>query len=149
MLLRVAAEGNAKKRGQGRWGGKKGLVLALDPQSVSKVRALAEHPDLRGDHITLAFGVDEQSFSPDWIPGGYALGSEVPLRAIGMIRGERVQLLLIEVAGSTLRPWDGGKLHITVSKEYHARSLESNALLSEQRPEAMDIELRATLKWDE
>lgn len=138
-----------KKRGQGRWGGKKGLVLALDQESAARVRALAVHPDLRGDHITLAFGVDEQSFSPDWIPAGYILGSKVPLRAVGMICTERVQLLVVSAAGSTVRPWDKGTLHITVSKEHHARSLESNELLRTQVPEAMDMDLMATVEWAE
>lgn len=145
----TSAGEDGKKRGRGRWGGKKGLVLSLEPESAQLVRALAEHPDVRGDHVTLAFGVDEEAFSPDWIPGGYLLGAEVPLTAVGMIRGERVQLLVIAVAESTVRPWDGGKLHITVSKQPHARSLESNVLLKEQTPEAIELSLRATAKWDE
>jgi hypothetical protein len=132
-----------------RWDGKSGLVIALSPDSAARLRALAAYPDLRGDHVTLAYGVERESFDPAWIPGGYALGATVPLRAIGMVQNGRVQALLLEVGGSTHRPWDGARIHVTVSKQPGARSSESNALYDTAASEPMEVDLDGVVCWEE
>jgi hypothetical protein len=134
---------------ESRWEGKSGLVIALSPASVAAVRALAIYPDLRGDHVTLAYGVARDAFDLAWVPGGHPIGATVPLLATGECRNARVQALLIEAAGSTCRPWDGARLHVTVSKRPDARSSESNALIdATTAPEPLRLLLEGVIAWE-
>src|SRR5689334_2658127 len=91
-------------RGRGRWGGKSGLVIELLPESAALLRALAIHGDGRADHVTLAFGVDPETFEARWVPGERGVGSAIAMRAIGVVADERVQAVIIEIDGSTVRP---------------------------------------------
>lgn len=138
-----------KVRGRGRWGGKRGLFIELSAESAAVLRAMALYPDARADHVTLAFGVDLESFRPEWIPGGYAIGSRVPMRAIGACADGRVQAVLIAIDGGTERPWDGARLHVTVSKQPRARSSESNALILSSTPEPLDLPIEGVVRWSD
>ncbi|MEB2310440.1 MAG: hypothetical protein OZ921_01090 [Sorangiineae bacterium] len=123
------------------------LYVVLDAASVRAVRALARHPELRGDHVTLAFQVDPADFTPAWVPGGGSPGDIVELRAIGHAADARVQALLIEQGGLRTRPWDGGTLHVTVSRQPWARSRDSNALLASGTPEPLELALSGVIAW--
>uniref|UniRef100_B8HMZ6 Uncharacterized protein n=1 Tax=Cyanothece sp. (strain PCC 7425 / ATCC 29141) TaxID=395961 RepID=B8HMZ6_CYAP4 len=50
------------------------LRIALDPESVKQVQALAVYPEVRGDHVTLAHVPISQPINPVWFPQGYYLG---------------------------------------------------------------------------
>ena len=124
------------------------LFVVLDEPSRQRVRALAVHAVVRGDHVTLAPRVDPASFEPSWIPGSADIGDTVEVRAVGQARDERLQALVVEMNGEPRRPFDGGTLHITVSRAPGARSFESNALLS-QNPalEPLDLTLTGRIEW--
>jgi hypothetical protein len=106
------------------------LVVVLDAVSRRAVRELAVHPELRGDHVTLAYRVDPAQFAPDWVPGRRAVGETVELLVLGQLFDRRVQALLLEMAGKRERPFDGGVLHLTLSTTSDARASESNALIA-------------------
>ena len=125
------------------------LYVVLEPASVELVRARARLPVLRGDHVTLASRVHPSTLDPGWIPGGAKLGDRVRVHAVGVAMDERVQALLVEIAGSHHRPYDGGTLHVTVSRAAHARSVESNRLLDEVVARPLDLELWGTVQWVE
>ncbi len=121
----------------------------LDHASAAAVRALAVHPVVRGGHVTLAHRVDPAKLDEAWIPGGAAIGERLELRAIGVASNERVQALSIEMAGTSTRPWDGGRLHVTISRAEDASSAESNALLAGVAIEPIELTLSGTVDWVE
>ena len=125
------------------------LVVELDGASRAAVLDRARLPVLRGDHVTLAFGVDPAALDPAWIPGGATVGQTVEVRAVAELADARVQVLQVEVAGSSLRPHDVGILHVTVSRAEDARSRDANALLAEGHGEACALALREVVGWRE
>lgn len=125
------------------------VLLRLTPESRARVRALAVHPELRGDHVTLAHGVPAGSLDPRWMPGGLEVGDAVAFRAVGVAHDDRVQALVVEIAGSTERPSDGGRLHVTVSRAPGARSRDSNDLLATARVWPVDLRLEGVVACEE
>ena len=123
------------------------LRVQLDPWSVAAVRVLGRYPVLRGDHVTLAHDVDPADFDPRWVPGGGALGSAVALSVVGHSADDRVQALLVEIAGQLRRPYDGGVLHVTVSRQPWARSSDANALPDRATPSPMALALHGRIAW--
>src|SRR5690606_34481466 len=103
--------------------------------------------ELCADHVTLAHRVDPETFSPSWIPGGHAVGDRVAMRAVGHASDGRVQALVIAVAGSTVRPYDEGTLHVTVSVAFGAQPSESNDLLESEPIAPLDLPLSGTVQW--
>ena len=128
---------------------KRSLYVVLDEASVSRVRALARHRELAGDHVTLAHGVLPEALSPEAIPGGHTIGDRVELRAVAEVSDARVQALLIEMAGSSERPYDGGTLHVTVSFASDARASESNALIRSAPMMPVELALSGQVRWVE
>lgn len=126
---------------------KRSLYIVLDEESAAKVRAMATHVELCADHVTLAHRVDPETFSPSWIPGGHAVGDRVAMRAVGHASDGRVQALVIAVAGSTVRPYDEGTLHVTVSVAFGAQPSESNDLLESEPIAPLDLPLSGTVQW--
>jgi hypothetical protein len=126
---------------------RRSLYVVLDEDSELEASALAIHPDVRGDHVTLAFAVDPTKASPAWIPGGHRVGDRVDVHVTGMVADERAQALVVEIGGSSKRPWDGGTLHVTVSVAPGARARESNDVIAEQEPVPLDMHLRGTVMW--
>jgi hypothetical protein len=127
---------------------KKSLFIELDRASRNTVRRLARHPELYGDHVTLAFRVDPTTHSPAWLPGGSAPGDRVDVLVVGEVTNERVQALVVEVAGARRRPFDGGPLHVTLSTTEDARPVESNALIeSGASIEPLRLELAGRIAW--
>lgn len=128
---------------------KRSLYVVLDRESQEAARALAVHPEVRADHVTLAHGVHPSSLDPAWIPAGASVGDRVELRAVGHAKNERVQALVVEMAGSTHRPYDGGMLHVTISFATDARASESNDLLETVAAARIELPLRGTIEWVE
>ncbi|HEY8428685.1 MAG TPA: HD domain-containing protein [Sandaracinaceae bacterium] len=128
---------------------KRSLHVVLDDESRAKVRALAVHPEVRGDHVTLAHAVLPSALDPAWIPGGARVGDRVEVVATGHAKDERVQALVVEMAGSARRPYDGGTLHVTVSFAPDARANEANDLLERARAAPLEMTLRGTIEWVE
>ncbi len=125
------------------------LYVVLDEESRAAVRAMAEHAEVRGDHVTLAHAVRPSALDTGWIPGGASVGERVELRAVGHAADERVQALVVEMGGTTRRPADGGTLHVTVSFARDARASESNELLARAEIAPLDLPLRGTIEWVE
>lgn len=126
---------------------KRSLYIVLDEESAARVGALAVHRMLHADHVTLAHRVDPQTFSPEWIPGGYKIGDRVSMRAVGAALDERVQALVVAIAQSTRRPYDDGILHVTVSVAPDAEPVESNDLLARGSIAPTDLPLSGTVEW--
>jgi hypothetical protein len=126
------------------------LLVRLTPPCIAAVQALAVFSVLRGDHVTIASGIDSSVFDPEWVPGGYGLGDVVPLVGRGLCQDAVVQTLVVEIAGSSRRPFDGGVLHITVSRHPDGRSRQSNDLLERQPPLVpMPLRLEGIVEWRE
>ena len=124
------------------------LWIELDRASRMAVRRLARHPELYGDHVTLAFHVDPERLAPAWFVGGSAVGDRVDLSVMGQVMNERIQALLIEIAGVTRRPFDDGPLHVTLSAVESARAVESNALIeSGAAVEPLSLSLSGRIVW--
>ncbi len=140
------------------------LAVALDAQSQAKLYPLAIYPILRADHLTLAHGSFERpadsqcatdstdlslipTYDPAWLLG-YGLGDTVTMRGLGWVANGRVQAMKVEIQGSSYRAWDGGILHITLSRQPEAKSAESNLLLATTPLEQpLDLELSGTVCW--
>ncbi|MBI3269322.1 MAG: hypothetical protein HYZ53_09895 [Planctomycetes bacterium] len=123
------------------------LAILLSPESAARVRALAAFPEVRADHVTLAARVPDGEFDPDWIPGRADVGARVLLHAVGLCRDDRIQALRVEIAGSSRRTWDGGTLHVTVSKLAGVESVESNALLARSAEAPLALDLDGVVEW--
>lgn len=125
------------------------LAIHLTAESRETVRSLAIYPEIRGDHVTLAYPENDRSFSSDWIPGNYSIREKVSTQAVGIAHDDRIQVLLVEVAGLNVRPWDGGKLHITVSKQPGVPSVEANRLLESTPVQPFECALEGVVQWNE
>jgi hypothetical protein len=126
------------------------LVIVLDSVSRRKLRELAIHAELYGDHVTLAFRVAPAAFSPAWVPGRRNVGDRVELSVVGQLFDRRVQTLLVEIAGTRERPFDGGVLHVTLSTVHDARASESNALIASGNSTVpLLMSLAGTVEWTE
>lgn len=128
---------------------KRSLYLVLNEASVRVVRALAIHPDVRGDHVTIAHRVDPDSPRASWLPEGIGVGQTVSCKAVGCVQNARLQALIVELAGSSMRPQDGGVLHVTVSYTSDARSHESNELVTNGPIEPLELPLTGRVEWVE
>jgi len=102
------------------------LAVALDGDSCKIVRELALYEEVRGDHVTLAYPLNGEQFSPDWIPGARILGDSVDFETRGFSVTQSIQVLVVSIDGSSQRPFDGGTLHITVSKQPGVPSTHAN-----------------------
>ncbi|MDS3862011.1 hypothetical protein RIF25_14510 [Thermosynechococcaceae cyanobacterium BACA0444] len=134
------------------------LAITLDAESQARLHPLAIYPIVRGDHVTLAYldssdmAVDE--LNPAWLYG-YGVGDRVNLRAVGWVANGRVQAVQVEIQasspsgpGSSVRAWDGGVLHITLSRQPEVKSVESNALLAIRSVGSpLDLALSGTVTW--
>ena len=125
------------------------LYVRLSEQSRERVQALARLEVTRGDHVTLAYRVQPTALDPGWVPGGHTLGDRIELHAVAERANDRVQALVVEIAGSRLRPIDGAVLHITVSRSTIARSRDANALLTSGSETALHppLELEGVVEW--
>lgn len=128
---------------------KRSLHVVLDAASRERVRGIAIHREVRGDHVTLAHRVDPSTLDPAWIPGGAKIGDRVEVAVRGQAADERVQALAVEIAGSPTRPHDGGLLHVTVSLTPEARASESNALLTTSTIAPLRMKLSGVVEWVE
>ena len=61
---------------------------------------------------------------------------------------QRVQAVLVELAGRRERPFDGGPLHVTVSATPDARPVEANALFDGGAATTpLELPLSGTVRW--
>jgi hypothetical protein len=125
------------------------LWIGLDDESVEAVRRLAVHPVVRGDHVTLAHRVDPEAVDETaLVPTGAAVGEPVTLRAVAEHRDARLQALVVEIEGRSVRPFDGGTLHVTVSRVEAARSKDANDLIARTEPRPLEpLALRGRVEW--
>ena len=127
--------------------GRRCLYLELDPASRERVAALATLPIVKGHHVTLAYRVDPEDFSPSWVPGGLAPGSSVDVEVTHVVRNEQIEVLIVRIAGEDRRPHDGGTLHLTVSRAPGARSRDANRLLEHGARMPLSLALTGTIRW--
>ncbi|HEY9784694.1 MAG TPA: hypothetical protein V6D17_04765 [Candidatus Obscuribacterales bacterium] len=123
------------------------LAVALDSESRQKVEALADYEEIRGDHVTLAFPNDGDTFAQNWIPGNRLLGDIVEMETIGMYTTPDIQVLLVSIDGSTHRPFDGGLFHVTVSKRTGTPSVSANDVLEGPPAKRLKLTLRGKIAW--
>jgi hypothetical protein len=127
---------------------RRSLFVTLDEASRRRLRDLAVYPELHADHVTLAFCVSPEDFSAAWIPGGAAVGDTLAFATVAHAENQRVQAVLVEIAGRRERPFDGGPLHVTVSATAGARAVESNALFEAGAPSTpLELTLSGTVRW--
>lgn len=124
------------------------LHVRLAEESVARVRALAVHAELRGDHVTLAHAVGKIG-GEAWIPGGHPIGAEIDLDVVGIAEDDKVQALVIAIGGTSVRPWDRGTLHVTVSKAPWAKASDSNSMLTTAAVTPLSMRLHGVIAWDE
>jgi len=123
------------------------LWLELDEASRQRLHERATLPVLRASHVTIAHRVVPNDLAPALIPGGYTPGDVVDANAIALCSDERVQAVIVEIAGSTWRPFDGGTLHVTLSRVEQASSWDANAMLQRAERVECQIALRGVLRW--
>lgn len=126
---------------------KRSLQIRLSDPSVERVRAAKRLPVARGEHVTLARRVAPDTSLLALVPANHQFGEAIPMRAVAECCNERVQAWVIEVSGSRVRPWDGGVLHVTVSRAEDARSKDSNELLLSAPETPISVELDGQLEW--
>jgi len=107
------------------------LAIKLDEESRKIVRELALYEEIRADHVTLAYTHDGEAFLPGWVPSERAVGDTIQFESRGFSVTDEIQVLVVSIDGSSRRPFDGGTLHITVSKKPGVPStLANEAILS-------------------
>lgn len=127
---------------------KRSLWISLDDESRNALEEIAVFPVVRATHVTLVHRVDPDRFEARWIPGGHSVGDRISFRAVGDLRGPHVQLAHVAVdKDDVVRPFDGGTLHVTVSRVDGARSRESNDVTG--KPTPLDIPLSGVIEWVE
>lgn len=123
------------------------LAIELDDVSRSLVRGLALYEEVRGDHVTLAYAHDGEPFSLDWIPGGRQLGDAIEFETRGFSVTEDIQVLVVAIDGSSKRPFDGGTLHITVSKRQGVPSTQANEAILNVTLVPFTRHLKGAVTW--
>jgi hypothetical protein len=126
---------------------KRSLQIVLDEASREQLRPHARLPVFKGHHVTLAHGVVPSELDPAWVPGGAEIGSAVDLEAVAVVRGERIEAALVQIAGCRVRPIDAGTLHITLSRAPEARSRDANELLKDGEQSPLSLRLKGKLIW--
>jgi hypothetical protein len=109
---------------------KRNLYVRLTPESVAAARARAVLPVARAEHVTLAHRIHPEELDASVIPGGRNLGDTVQVHVVAEAADEHVQVFGVEIEGTRTRPFDGGVLHLTVSRGARARSRDANDLLA-------------------
>lgn len=126
---------------------RRSLYLKLDETSRDEVRRRARLPIVRGDHITLAYRIDPDCFTPECVPGQFPVGSAVSFEVTHSVRTAELEVFVVAIAGQTLRPQDGGTLHVTVSRAQGARSRDSNQVIEQAEWQPMTLRLGGTIEW--
>ncbi len=123
------------------------LAVHLDEQSRQTVQKLALYEEIRGDHVTLAYAHNGEPFSPDWIPGGRLVGDSIEFETRGFSVTEDIQVLVISIDGTTKRPFDGGTLHVTVSKRKGVPSTHANEAILNVTLVPFTRQLKGSVVW--
>ncbi|MBA3992831.1 MAG: hypothetical protein C0469_04830 [Cyanobacteria bacterium DS2.3.42] len=123
------------------------LAVQLDEESRQTVQKLALYEEIRGDHVTLAYAHNGESFSPDWIPGGRLVGDSIEFETRGFSVTEDIQVLVISIDGTTKRPFDGGTLHVTVSKRTGVPSTHANEAILNVTLVPFTRQLKGSVTW--
>jgi hypothetical protein len=127
---------------------RRNLQVRLDDASREALRAAARLPVVRGEHVTLARRVPADTAVRS-LANGFDCGEVVPLAAVTECADERVQVAVVEIAGSTERAWDGGVLHVTVSRSEGARSRDANSVLGRAPRVPLHLSLSGVVEWDD
>ena len=123
------------------------LAVKLDETSRRIVRELALYEEIRADHVTLAYAQEGESFSPDWIPGARAVGDSLEFETRGFSVTEEIQVLVVSIDGSCKRPYDGGTLHVTVSKKPGVPSTHANEAILNVTLVPFTRQLKGYVAW--
>lgn len=123
------------------------LAVELDEESRKLVRELALYEEVRAHHVTLAYTHNGEPFSPDWIPGGRAVGDSLQFETRGFSVNEEIQVLVVSIDGSSVRPFDGGTLHITVSKKPGVPSTHANEAILNVTLVPFTRQLKGRVAW--
>lgn len=126
---------------------KRSLWMELDEASHLALRALASLPVVKGDHVTLVHRILPSELDESALPHGHRLGDIIEGIAVAHATDGRVQAALVEIGGSSLRPADGGMLHVTISRVADASSFESNAMLRTAARSQCHIPVRGIIRW--
>ena len=126
---------------------KRNLYVKLDAESRARALREARLPIQKAEHVTLAHRVKPVDLPAGWIPGAHRVGDTVELHAVACATDDHAQAFIVEIAGSSVRPSDGGVLHLTVSRAPEARSNDSNTVIGRAPREPVDIPLRGTIEW--
>jgi hypothetical protein len=71
------------------------------------------------------------------------------LSAVAEHVGARVQVWAIQLGSATRRPYDGGTLHLTVSRARDARSRDANDVLETVPGTPIDVALTGVIAWSD
>lgn len=123
------------------------LAVKLDETSRRIVRELALYEEIRADHVTLAYAQEGESFSPDWIPGARSIGESIEFETRGFSVTEDIQVLVVSIDGSCKRPYDGGTLHVTVSKKPGVPSTQANEAILNVTLVPFTRQLKGCVAW--
>ena len=116
---------------------------------MARVHAAARLGVRRGDHVTLARYGSRAELSAAALPAGLSVGQRVSFVAVAEALSDKLQAWVVEIGGSTRRPFDGGVLHVTVSRSEGARSKDANLLLSTGETAPLNVPLSGTVAWVE
>jgi hypothetical protein len=123
------------------------LAIQLDEESRRIVRELALYEEIRGDHVTLAYAKNGETFESVWIPGERSVGDSVNFETRGFSVTDEIQVLVVSVDGSCKRPFDGGTLHITVSKRPGVPSTLANEAILNVTLVPFIRHLKGSIAW--
>lgn len=128
--------------------GRRNLQVRLDEASREALRLTARFPVVRGEHVTLARRVPADAAVTS-LANGFDCGDSVPLTAVAECADEQIQTFIVEIGGSSRRVWDGGVLHVTVSRKEGARSSDANAVLARAPRVPLELALSGVVEWDD
>lgn len=123
------------------------LAIELDEESRKTVQKLALYEAVRGDHVTLAYAHNGEEFAPWWIPGSRKVGDTLEFETRGFSVTEDIQVLVVSIDGSTKRPFDGGTLHVTVSKRQGVPSTHANEAILNVTLVPFTRQLKGSITW--
>ncbi len=123
------------------------LAVQLDDVSRKTVQGLALYEEIRGDHVTLAYAHNGEPFSPDWIPGARSVGDSIEFETRGFSVTEDIQVLVVSIDGTSQRPFDGGTLHVTVSKRQGVPSTHANEAILNVTLVPFTRQLKGSIAW--